>query len=356
MGPARVAIPLLVAAALAGCARRGGGDDPYAGGRWIPGDLHAHVTPLDREGDVALDVEGIARLAREEGLEFVFLTPHLRPPTWDDPVQRRRFLAGHAEMAAAARAVERPTLVPGVEVTVPDVGHFGVSGVAPGALAGADGFLEAAAGAGALVVVNHPWAVPTRIPGIRASHADVSYRPWTAGAEGFDRFHAVEVWNVRLGLGNLVSRPGGRTAEDFALERAARHVRETGRRVALVGGSDNHGRMLPATTWVFAGDASEAAILAGIRAGATCVGGPEAGTLRARGDRDPPGAWARIGGTARAAGTVELRFDGEARVFVDGDDRGVHRGRFVHDGVEGVHAYRIVAGRSRSGFVYANLD
>jgi hypothetical protein len=52
---------------------------------------------------------------------------------------------------------------------------------------------------------------------------------------------------------------------------------------------------------------------------------------------------------------VELRWQGRARLFVDGADRGIHDGGWVHDEAAGVHTYRIVVGDSRCGFIYANL-
>lgn len=140
----------------------------------------------------------------------------------------------------AAHGAER--LEPGVEYGVGSVGHFGVSGVDLASVPAGD-FLTGARARGAFMVVNHPWALPTRIPGAPSSHWDMAYRPWTHGAPGFDSFDGVEI----------------------------------------------------------------------------CVGGPDA---------------------VRAAQRVELTFAGEAQVFVDGEDRGLHR---------------IVGGGSRSGFVYANL-
>ena len=86
------------------------------------------------------------------------------------------------------------------------------------------------------------------------------------------------------------------------------------------------------------------------RDGATCIGGPEAGTLRARGD----GAWVEIGGEVTGALTT-LEWRGTARVFVDNVDHGEHAERFTHATAGDVHTYRIEIGTSRSGFVYANL-
>ena len=101
---------------------------------------------------------------------------------------------------------------------------------------------------------------------------------------------------------------------------------------------------------MLAESATETAILDALRAGATCVGGPKAGSLRAKGNAD----WVRIGDVVRGD-RVELQWDGNAQLFIDGVDRGEHAGRYVH-ATNGVpHTYRIVVRASRCGFVYANL-
>jgi hypothetical protein len=313
--------------------------------RWLAGDLHLHVAPLDHREGVTLDVADIT------GLDFVVVTPHLWKSTWTSPTRRTRWLAAWRELATAARARTDLTIIPGVEYGVPGLGHFGISGVDLAALSG-DDFFTAAQDAGGFVVVNHPFAVPTRIPGIPISERDLSFRPWATGRGTAPALDGVEVWNVPLGLANLVSRPGGQTGEERAFAAADALARRERRRVTVVGGSDDHRGFVSATTWVLAADATEAAILAALRAGATCVGGPEAGTLEARGDGD----WVRIGGSVTATSTVELRWQGRARLFVDGADRGEHDGAFTHGDADGVHTYRVVIGDSRCGFVYANLS
>jgi hypothetical protein len=334
-----------------------GAPPPTADGRrWIPGDLHLHVAPLDAREGVTWSPAEIAPVARREGLEFVILTPHLWSGTWRDPARRARWQRSWEAMAQAARARDEVTLIPGVEYGIRGVGHFGVSGVEPRDLAGGD-FLAAASAAGAFVVVNHPFAVPTKIPGIPASERDLSFRPWSHGSgRAPAALGGVEVWNVPLGLANLLSRPGGQTGEARAFAAADALARAERRPVTVVGGTDSHRPFVQPTTWVLARDAREPTVLAALRAGATCVGGPEAGTLEARGDADPPDRWARVGEGVRAAARVELRWLGRGRLFVDGIDRGLHDGAYRHTGVTGVHTYRIEVGDSRCGFVYANLE
>jgi len=108
-----------------------------------------------------------------------------------------------------------------------------------------------------------------------------------------------------------------------------------------------------ATTWVLARDTSERAILDALRAGATCVGGPEAGTLRAHGDGET--TWHRTGDSVAAPRELTLAWDGKARLYIDGADRGEHTGGFTHATGGALHTYRIQIGNSRCGFVYANL-
>ena len=105
-----------------------------------------------------------------------------------------------------------------------------------------------------------------------------------------------------------------------------------------------------ATTWVLAVDASATAITGALVRGATCIGGVEAGSFRARGD----GAWVRIGENV-VAKTIELAWDGTARLFIDGVDRGEHAGGFLHETGGDAHTYRITIGPSRCGFIYANI-
>jgi hypothetical protein len=255
-------------------------------------------------------------------------------------------------MAAKARAIPGITMIPGVEWGLDGVGHFGVSGVALDTVGG-DDFLASVHALGAFIVANHPFAVPTRVPGRPDSFRNLSYTPWTThrGLVRHDPIEGVEVWNQMLRQARLVSEQS--EARGFVVADAM--ARADHRPIALVGGSDNHRMYVKPTTWVLATDASEASILAALHAGATCVGGVEAGSLEAHGDGDPPDRWAAIGDSARATTRVELRWQGRARLFVDGTDRGWQEHGWIDDAAGGMHTYRIEIGRSRCGFVYANL-
>lgn len=314
--------------------------------RWLAGDLHMHVMPPDEPHEVQMSLFEIASVARSAELDFIVLTPHLyanqRGEAYDDAWR---------EMAELARMTFSPLLIPGIEWSTP-VGHFTIAGVDPSDLG--DDVLVSAREAGAFISVNHPFAVPTRIGNIAASHSDLSYRAWTDHAEDTSALlDGAEVWNVPLGLANLISRPGGKTGEQQTWTALDKLVREQRRRVTAVGGTDNHEGTIFATTWVLATDVTETAILDALRAGATCVGGVEAGSFKAR---PADGAWVEIGGIVRTFGSVLLAWDGVARLFIDEVDQGEHLGGFVHatDGV--LHTYRIAIGPSRCGFIYANLD
>ncbi len=315
-------------------------DDP----RWFAGDVHMHVAPPDDLTDVELSASKIAAAAHDAGMDFVVLTPHLHPAEWGDA-----FRARWRAFARDARADTHVTLIPGIEWTT-GAGHFTVTGVAIDELHG--DLLAAAHRAGAFISVNHPFATPTRIPHIPISHFDISYRVWTSHEAGFTAIDGVEVWNVPLGFANVISRPGGLTGEERAWLAANRVVHDEHRKLTAVGGTDNHKRAVAPTTWVLARDASEDAILEGLRAGRTCVGGPAGGSFHARGDDQ---AWARIGDSVHAAGPVTLAWDGTARLFIDGADAGEHDGGFTHDTGGTLHTYRIEIGSSRCGFIYANM-
>jgi hypothetical protein len=310
--------------------------------RWIAGDVHMHVTPPD--DDVDLTVAGVAKASKAAGMEWVILTPHLWPAARGD-----RYHRIWRQLARDARATKDITLIPGIEWSTRE-GHFTVAGVDITSL-GTD-MLASAHGSGAFISVNHPFAVPLRIPGVAVSHYDLSYRAWSEPASKAlpAPLRGVEVWNVPLGFANVIARPGGLTGEARAWLEADKLARTKKQRVAAVGGTDNHKQAVLATTWVLASDAGEASVLDALKTGATCVGSPDAGTLEAR----TTGAWVPIGGIVRGP-RVELRWKGTAQLFVDGKDLGERSGTFTHATGGVPHTYRIVIGASRCGFVYANL-
>ena len=313
--------------------------------RWLAGDFHMHVSPPDDPHDVSLDAKHIADAAAKAGMDFVVLTPHVWPARWGDT-----FRHAWKTLAADAAAITSLTMIPGVEWTTGD-GHFTVIGDIA-ALPNRGDFLANAHAAGAFISTNHPFAVPTRFPGIPASHFDMSYKVWTDHRQGFTAIDGAEVWNVPLSFANIFSKPGGRTGEDRTWTELDRIVHDEHRRVSAIGGTDNHRFNVMATTWVLAADATAGAILEALAHGATCIGGPEAGSFRARSTDD--NLWVRIGDNL-VTKTIELAWEGTARLFIDDKDEGEHDGGFTHDTGGTLHTYRIAKGSSRSGFIYANL-
>ena len=209
------------------------GGPPADARRWLAGDLHMHVSPPDGTRDVDLSAAEIADRAREQGMAFVVLTPHLWSTVWSQKPRRRQYLRRWATLVETARAEQERTgvtLIIGVEYGVAGYGHFSVSGLDLGAIGGAADLLLAARVAGAFIIVNHPYAVPTRIAGIPESRMNLSFRRWTEGRRGFDDVDGVEAWNLPLGMAIPISTPGGATGEARAFAAADRIVREEHRR------------------------------------------------------------------------------------------------------------------------------
>nr|HEX4317861.1 hypothetical protein [Kofleriaceae bacterium] len=321
--------------------------------RWLPGDLHVHCAPPDVDGEVDGTLDDIAASAAAAKLAFVVVTPHLRPSTWADDPHGKAAAWRDLQARARARATRSDvTLIVGLEWTT-RAGHFSVWGSDVAAAIDSRDVVATARAAGAIVTVNHPFALPTHIPGVAASDFDMSYRVWTDHARGpITDIAGAEVWNVPLSLANVISQPGGATGEQLAWRALDARVHATHRPQIAVGGSDDHHGHALATTWVLAADRRESSIVAAVRAGATCVGGFEGGTLRARADG---GSDAGIGGAVTGR-TVTLTWaGGVAHVFVDGVDRGEHASPFTDDTGGALRTYRLELGSSRCGFIYANL-
>jgi hypothetical protein len=305
---------------------------PY---RILAGDMHCHVSPPDGPDDVSRDLAGTAALAREEGLDFVVLTPHLPARFFLDPEQRARAAAGHAELrrAIASLAPSSTIFVPGFEYTDGRFGHVGASfadlgkilGEVPLDVARKDPgrFFEQWVLDGGLLVVNHPMVTPLASV-LPPARADLSWRPWTKGppyppeievihglAVGFEAYNAA-VAHMRDGflLGDRdigVREVLARLDAEIAVKR---------RRIAPVGGSDSHTGYLRAAVFVLAEERTEAGVRDALVQGRTCVESPEACTLEVRA---PGGRWVPVGGALRAGTEVEARASaGVGELFKDG--------------------------------------
>lgn len=138
----------------------------HEGRRWYAGDLHAHTL----HSDGSLTPDELARLAAEEGLDFLAVTDH-------------NTVSHHPHLPAAG-ARQGITLLPGQEVTT-DLGHANVYGDTGWIdfRAPADGWLAQAQAGGGFLSLNHPladdcaWELP--FTGPRPRHLEVWHHTWT---------------------------------------------------------------------------------------------------------------------------------------------------------------------------------
>lgn len=278
------------------------------GAAWLRGDLHCHTF----HSDARASVDEVLEEARERGLRFLAVTDH-------------NTNAHHADLRRASSP--ELLLLPGQELTT-DFGHanvFGGVGLIDFRVRdGADVVraLDAAAARGAVLSVNHP----TR-----------GALDWKAPVA--DSLNCFEVWN---------SAWSGYNARALARYDA---LLASGRRLALVGGSDRHkgppGQRLPLslrlgspTTSVEVSEPSEAGLLDGLRRGRTIVSeSPTGPTVR------PTVNGVGLGGVAEARGPVEVELTWEGAAPGD-------RLRLI--GAEGV-AWETVIGQS-DGVVRRSVD
>ena len=298
----------------------------------LAGDMHCHVTPPDAKSHVVRGVPETVDLAREEGLDFVVLTPHVRALFYLDPARRQAFLRDQAELkrAIAAEDAKDLVLIPGFEYTDYAYGHVGVAFAdaeklladlpVDQAAANPELFFERWVGSGGLLVINHPILLPLPKLMFSAAQGNLSWRPFTAAGPyppeiaSITRLaQGVEVYNLSVShvRDGLLLGDRDRTLR-MAAFLADRHARAERRRVSLVGGSDSHGHHLRATTFVLAEARTESAIGEAIRAGRTCVRSPEACSLEARPLAiDPRAAWMWMPvGSSLHASVIEVRANG----------------------------------------------
>ena len=203
---------------------------------WWRGDLHMHTVHSD--GDWT--VPGLVSAARDTGLDFISVTDH-------------NTSSHHAEIGRAGLGSRRPLVLRGEEITTYG-GHTNAWGLPPGAWvdfrvrpgdsARMSGVAARAHRYGALISVNHPFA--------SCGGCAWSY-------EGALRdFDAVEVWNGEWD-----------ETDESALKMWDGLLRR-GLRLTAVASSDSHRPQNPIgrpTTYVAAGELSEASLLAAIRRG-----------------------------------------------------------------------------------------
>jgi hypothetical protein len=285
-------LPVLAGGAIATALKPVGRADER-GGRWLRGDLHCHTL----HSDGANTVREVVYNALELGLDFLAVTDH-------------NTNSHHEDLEALS---ELPIiLIPGEEVTT-YWGHANTWGLREWieyrcanqqAIEAVQRFI---ASRGGLFSINHPKCIGP---------------PWLF--TGWEGFQSMEVWQAMWRFYNWES-----------LEHWDRLLRQ-GERVVAVGGSDVHSvppaaprhphGLAEPTTWVYAQEASEAGVLAAIRAGHIYVtDSPQRGsTLILRADETGAGRYDSLMGDEVKAGRVHFRVqvtDGhERRLWLIADD------------------------------------
>lgn len=233
------------------------------GAGWYRGDLHLHSSqsdgscpPTSGGSKVPCPLFLTLQAAAARRLDFVSVTEH-------------NSVAHHGQLREAQPYFDRMLLIPGREITT-FFGHFNIHGVTrpidfriqPGGPVTFDKIADEVHRLGGLVVINHP-ALPSdeRCMGCG----------WTMPAVDPHKVDAIETVN-----GSAVGAVGGKVAgpvdgTPFWID----WIRRNGA-VSALGSSDNHdgteaagqpGEVGRPVTVVYAGDLTQAAILAGIRAG-----------------------------------------------------------------------------------------
>ena len=324
------------------------GGAPWAGRyELLAGDLHCHVSPPDHPLEASRGPAETVELARDEGLDFVVLTPHVGARFFAEPAERDAVVDGLArlrrEIEGAAGAGGAPggratTFIYGLEYTDHQYGHLGLSfadlervlAAVPAAVARTTParFFEEYAAQGGLVVIHHPLVTPLDSV-FSMARANLSWRPFTAAHEApfppeiaaaTRLAQGIEAYN--LTVTHLRDRYLLGDTDRTLLATLAlidRQILAQGRRIAPVGGSDSHSDHVRTMTFVLSEGRSPAAIREAIAAGRLCVRAPEACSLEVRA-AGAGGAWALAGGSLRGVRAVEARAGGgPVQILVNGN-------------------------------------
>ncbi|MEN6595952.1 MAG: CehA/McbA family metallohydrolase [Clostridiaceae bacterium] len=280
--------------------------------RLFCGDTHVHT--LASDGVFSMDT--LAELAKNEGLDFLFITDH--------------------NNVSAPPIYEGVTVLPGVEWThyQGHAGFLGSPAPLPGRydkrnLAETRALMQSAHDCGALVVLNHPFCPLV---------------PWLWGFEV--PFDALEVWN------GVMSERNERAVAYWQNELCA------GKRISVLGGSDYHrpgllGSLATPCMFVYALSRSRADILHALSRGDGFISylsdGPTADVLCSTAD----GAIS-FGGSAPKGTEVTFAFDrlaggDEIRLITDGETERISC-------PEGAASYRVTRAYPNAKFVRAELS
>jgi hypothetical protein len=293
----------------------------------LAGDLHCHISPPDFPPHVVRGVEETIKLANQEGLDFVVLTPHVWARFFQTEELRQRTLNGeaflHQELARFPKG--RTKFIVGMEYTDGEYGHISVSfGDLPKVLAGLsledsvahpERFFERYVETGGMLVVNHPFTTPTNFF-FSITKEDLSWRPFTgtgpfpAEIQAVSRLvHGFEAFNVtNTELRDRFLKLDRELSIRKTLEQMDREILSNHRPLFAAGGSDSHGHTLRATTFVLSKANTVPAIREAFAKGRVCIRSPQACSLQVRIPNQKE--WQILGSSIPNAEAVEVRAQG----------------------------------------------
>ena len=218
------------------------------GQRWWRGDLHMHTVHSDGDWTIAELISS----ARNTGLDFISITDHNTP-------------SHHAELDRLSKGLKQPLVMRGEEITTYG-GHTNAWGLPsgtwidfrahPGDAARMSKIVAAAHRAGAIISINHPFAL-------------CGGCSWTYPAAVRD-FDAIEIWN------------GPWDATDEMALKMWEQILQSGRRMTAIASSDSHRPLNPIgqpTTHVSAKILLQALLLEAIRQGHVYLSDKAAGPV-----------------------------------------------------------------------------
>jgi hypothetical protein len=301
----------------------------------LAGDLHCHVTPPDAPFHVSRTISETMTLAREENLDFVVLSPHIRARFFLDPDARQFTMDALAQLENDVTKAQNENILflVGFEYTDFEYGHIGAAfGNLHEVLANLSieqaeqnpgRFFESYVANGGLLFINHPLVTPLD-SSMPMAKADLSWRMFTDTgpypseimaanrlALGFEAFN-LTVFELRDRF--LLSDP--HITLRRTLGRLDQEIISQRRHMIPVGGSDSHSDHLRATTFVLAERKSPNAIREALQAGRVCVRDPAACSFEARA---PGGSWKSIGSSFSNVTELEIQAQGsDLEFFIDG--------------------------------------
>lgn len=301
----------------------------------LAGDLHCHVTPPDAPFHVSRTLSETLSLARDEGLDFVVLSPHVRARFFLDEESRVHTIQALSQLEREVKQLDAKDILilVGFEYTDFEYGHIGVAfGNLQDVLAEVSveranrnlgAFFESHVARGGLLFINHPLVTPLD-SSLPMANADLSWRMFTDSgpypseimtanrlALGFEAFN-LTVFELRDRF--LLSDPHMTLRR--TLSRLDQEILSQHRHLIPVGGSDSHSDHLRAATFVLAETKSPASIREALVAGRVCVRDPSACSFEAR---EPGGTWKTLGSSLLNVSELEIRAQGDdVEFFVDG--------------------------------------